>query len=51
MAKQIVYIVKYRAENGEEAGQRFTEKQRADAAAASLKRTGKKGVRIVTRRV
>jgi hypothetical protein len=46
--KKTVYLVKYQAANG---GQRFYDKQQAEAAAAALKRTGYKRVRIVPRAV
>ena len=43
-AKKMVHLVKYQAENGETGGQRFNEEQRANDAAAALKRTGHKKV-------
>ncbi len=47
--KRTVYHVRYQADNGETGGQRFYDKQAAENAAAALKRTEHKRVRIVTR--
>jgi len=47
--KRTVYHVRYRADNGETGGQRFYDQAEAEKAAAALKRTEHKRVRIVTK--
>jgi hypothetical protein len=49
--KKTIYHVRYQAENGETAGQRFDDQKLAEKAAAALRRTGHKRVRIVSSRI